>query len=380
MAPVSRTSPSVSHRPRVLVYGSFKPAGDPCGISSAVRGLAESSIGERFDLELISTYRPPRRRDLVTRVLHGISLGLRTARQIWSGRASLVDVHTASGQDFLKHGAIVLAARLVGRPCILRIHGGEFIEQMERRRGLRKKLTGWLLRQSDCVVALSEGWRRALVAVDSRLRVVVIPNSMDGARFGRIMARLDPDRRGLLLLGNLCAAKGHFDLLEAVARLNDERIEVLLAGAERVPGTKEKLRELARDLGIEAQVEFLGPIFDSELDATMARTLIMVLPSHAENMPVSVMEAMAAGLPIVATRVGAIPEMIDDQATGRLVSPRSPDELAEALRQLLASPSERESLAAAASQYATSNWDRAVVAERTAHVYAEVLKRSDAHG
>jgi glycosyltransferase involved in cell wall biosynthesis len=123
-----------------------------------------------------------------------------------------------------------------------------------------------------------------------------------------------------------------------------------------------------------ARVQFLGPVFGAELDEVMARASIFALPSYIENMPVSIMEAMATGLPVIATTVGAIPEMIEDGVTGRLVPPGDVGRLQNALAGLLDDPVERQRLGAAA-RAASVRWDRDTVGAATSAVYAEVISR-----
>lgn len=99
------------------------------------------------------------------------------------------------------------------------------------------------------------------------------------------------------------------------------------------------------------------------------RADIFVLPSRAENQPVSILEAMARGVPVVATRVGAIPEQIDDGASGLLVDPGNAEQLAAALEQLIISPEKREAFGAAGQARFTRDFSVAACAQRFAAMY-----------
>ena len=126
--------------------------------------------------------------------------------------------------------------------------------------------------------------------------------------------------------------KGHRYLLEAAALLKQQRhrLKYYFAGAGSAMG---RLKKLAVQLGLREEVVFMG--FVSDVPAFLSSVDLFVLPSLYEGLGVGVLEAMAAGKPVVATRVGGLPELIEDQVTGFLVPPRDPGALAGAISQLL---------------------------------------------
>jgi glycosyltransferase involved in cell wall biosynthesis len=157
------------------------------------------------------------------------------------------------------------------------------------------------------------------------------------------------DQRGpvkILAIGRLLALKGHAVLLEAAARLLSEgapvEITIVGDGPERA-----RLEQLAARLGIDRDVRFAGAVGRDSLTGHYAEADIFCLPSFAEGVPVVLMEAMAAGLPVVATRIAGIPELIRDEESGLLVSPGRPDLLFTAMRRLVESPPLRRRIGAA---------------------------------
>jgi glycosyltransferase involved in cell wall biosynthesis len=363
-------------RGKVLVYGSFAGPGTPCGVTAAMEAFISSPISKVFDFEVITTRRgPDPTRGLARRLAHGVRLVTEAAVRMPISGADLVDVHAVSGRDFLKNSAVVLAARLSGRPAVLRIHGGDFIAAFERAGRVEQGLVRRLLRAANRVVVLSQRWADVITGIEPRATVAVIPNSIDCDRFAELARQRAPGAAEILLLANLCARKGHFEALEVAARLTPTfpSCQLLFAGAERDVGALEALRSRAGELGIQDNAHFLGPVFGADKDALFARAGIFILPSHVENMPVSLMEAMAAGLPVVASTVGAVPEMVEDGKTGFLIEPHDTEGLATRLAQLLRDPELRLRMGSAAQGRARSLWDTKVVAAACERLYEDLL-------
>lgn len=363
-------------RTRVLIFGSFAPPGIPCGITAAVNTFVASPITESYDLELVSTYRSAdTSRGLLQRLTFGVKLMVTTAWRAIFQHADIIEVHTASSRDFLKHAAVIFAAKLTGRPVMLRIHGGNFANVYESASPGSQRLIRWLLRLPSRVVVLSNGWAKIISRIQPQAKATVIPNSVDCHVLGEIALHRHPAASDILLLGNLCADKGHFDMIEAaaiVARSFPDCV-FLFAGAERDKGALQQLQSSARELDIEANVTFLGPIFGDDKMNALTRAGIFAMPSHLENMPISLMEAMAAGLPVVASNVGAISEMVEDKRTGLLIEARDTGGLADALLTLLNDHQRRYEMGKAGQRTATKCWDTAVAATATEAVYRSLL-------
>jgi glycosyltransferase involved in cell wall biosynthesis len=115
-------------------------------------------------------------------------------------------------------------------------------------------------------------------------------------------------------------------------------------------GEIEKYRSLADAAGLGRRIDFLGWVDEADVDQWLNRASLFVLPSRAENQPVAILEAMARGLPVIATSIGAIPEQVLDGETGLLVPPGDSESLRAAIQTLLTSPDERTSMGVAARQ------------------------------
>ncbi|MCL5270593.1 MAG: glycosyltransferase [bacterium] len=228
-------------------------------------------------------------------------------------------------------------------------------------------VTAWV---AVCEAARQTRLRRERFPAD-RIHVVLnglpdqAPPTVEARRAARARWRLAPDAPVLAVVGNLRPAKGYPDLIEALAGLRT-RVPGLICLAAGRDDSAGALPALARARGLESALKFIGFNEDPSRELLPAADLL-VMPSHWEGCPVALLEAMRAGLPSVATRVGGIPELITDGREGLLVPPHAPGALTEALAALLVDPARRAAMGAAARArfLATFTADR-MAAELTA--------------
>jgi len=173
--------------------------------------------------------------------------------------------------------------------------------------------------------------------------------------------------------GRLVELKGLECLLNTVAALRCEfpglRVEIAGSGPQRT-----KLEQIVKQMDLNGQVKFLGWVND--LNSVLPRWDIFVMPSLEEGFGISALEAMAAGLPVVATRVGGVPELIEDGKTGWLVQPADNAAMASRIRLLLNNPEQRLGMAAAAQARVRDHFSIAEMTESFAKLYDDLLARS----
>jgi colanic acid/amylovoran biosynthesis glycosyltransferase len=150
----------------------------------------------------------------------------------------------------------------------------------------------------------------------------------------------------LLTIGRLVGVKGQAVLLDAVAELSRRGVDVELTMAGDGP-EREPLGRRASDLGISERVEFAGPVGHDRTIELYREADVFCTSSFAEGLPTVLMEAMATGLPVIATRIMGIPELVEDGVSGLLVAPARSDQLADAIERLASQPDERAAMGAA---------------------------------
>jgi glycosyltransferase involved in cell wall biosynthesis len=260
-----------------------------------------------------------------------------------ANRFDIVHVNLAWRGSTWRKIVYIHTARLFGKKVLLHLHGsgydGFYASVSPRMQAAIRRA----FRCSDRVVVLSGYWRRFVVdtlGIDSG-KVVEIANGVAPlARSGPRPRRAVDAPVVILFLGEVGERKGVSTLIEAAARpeLAGSSWRMIVAGN----GDLAFYGAEAQRLGVGGRIAFPGWQDEASVARLLEEADILVLPSRAENQPISILNAMSAALPVVASNVGAIPEMVEDGVSGILVGPGDPTALAGALAELISDPSARE--------------------------------------
>lgn len=173
-------------------------------------------------------------------------------------------------------------------------------------------------------------------------------------------------------MGELSKRKGIVDLIKAFSLSKNDNAKLFVAGN----GDIDALRKTCTKLGIENKVEFLGWINESEKLDLLAKTDVVVLPSYAEGLPMSILEAMSAGLPVITTPVGSVEDAITNKKHGLLVEPGNIDDLRSALDELTSDKEKRECYGSNAKTKFHQNFEDHVVAKKLSQYYTSLISES----
>jgi glycosyltransferase involved in cell wall biosynthesis len=335
------------------------------GIAAVVRVYQEAGLLQRFGVRYIATHCDGSRWRKLAVMLraHALFAGL-----LLRGRVGLVHMHLASRASFWRKSGFFLLARLCRVPAILHLHGGGFARFYGEECGpLRQRFVRYVFRHSARVVVLSEGWRQWVQSMCGHPHVLCLYNPVLLPPASAWEAR---SRGAVLSLGRLGRQKGSFDLLQAAARLAPRlgELELRLGG----DGELEAVRAQAARMGIAGQVQVLGWVSGEGKRRQLALARLFALPSYFEGLPMSVLEAMAAGLPVLATAVGGIPEAVADGVEGFLVEPGDIDALAARLAQLLQDDALARRMGEAARRKVESTFCSDAVLPRVERLYREL--------
>jgi glycosyltransferase involved in cell wall biosynthesis len=234
-----------------------------------------------------------------------------------------------------------------------------------------------MARFPHAVLAVSEKVRQYCVQIDriNSARVHTIYNGLDVVRFANTRNGSRGGQR-IIAVGNIRRVKGHDIFIRAASIIAHQfpRASFSIAGEVLEPQYFQELRMLIDKFGLSDRFHFEGGVED--LRSFLAEADIFVLPSRSEGFANALIEAMAASLPVVATRVGGNPEAIEDGVTGLLVPPENPDALAHALKELLSDSERSWAMGVAGRQLATREFSNERVTNKVAGIYHRLLPKS----
>ena len=326
-----RVASTAKARRRVLMVGMHltKTRG---GISTATREILNSSLREDFEFEYIASQAEDFGK--YGKAWLALTALLQFAWNCVFRRPEKVYVHLGSNASLYRESMFIVLAKVFGLKTIAHFQAGDIDYYFP----YQSRFGQWFIRRaigsSDCLIAVSgESARQLRELVGAKNRIVTVPNGIETEDFDFPLERRNEQPK-LLFVGAIGKLKGEKDLIRALEILRTRRPDLDLRALVLGYGA-ENLTPLYEQAGIADWIEFSGPVsFEERLDF-YRRADIFVLPTYAEALPLSVIEGMAAGLPVVSTNVGGIPELVENGRNGFLVQPADATDLAAKLETLL---------------------------------------------
>lgn len=374
----------MSATPRQTIVHLGPPAETIGGMASVVAQIETLNFRGRYAIAVLpATTAPPRRESLPAKVARHLRQLNALRRMIQSARSPVVHIHTCSGFSFYRSLVDLESARMMRRRVVLHIHGAAFDEFFDRSSSLARRVIRRGLQAADVVIALSESWRETLLKMSPHARVRVVENAVALPVFEREPSdRAEPDasadRCRFILLARMDEWKGIDDLLAACAILQAQHTsyELSLVGPPGSAGDASVLEAKIRRLNLTDCVRYLGAARGVAKDRLLRDADVYVQSSHHEGMPISVLEAFSYGLAVVATRVGAIGEIITCGREGLLVPAHAPEKLARSMARLAGDVCLREQMGIAARALAERRFSLDRFRDDLANVYDALTMRS----
>lgn len=262
-------------------------------------------------------------------------------------RVDLVHVNLGARLGCYRKMALIAIPRLFGTPYVLHLHGSAFETFWQAAPGFAQRRIDRLFQGAAQVIVLGEAGRNLVISrvPEAASRVTVLRNAT-----AEIVRRKDASDLTIqvLFLGEVGPRKGVSVLIEALGRLATQTPwRAVIAG----DGDVSAARRLVERLGLAGRVGLPGWVGAAEVERLLATSDILVLPSFEETLPMAVIEAFGAGLAVIATPVGAVPDVVRPDETGVLIAPGDVVGLAQAIGALIEDPARRERLGAAAKAY-----------------------------
>ena len=219
----------------------------------------------------------------------------------------------------MRKSVMVLIGKIFGKKVILHIHGGGFHNFYKRAR-LMKPIIRWILEHADAVICLSEMWKNYYSNTFKLKRLVIINNVIESPLTSPVSRLPSNGSLKLLFLGHVTEKKGVFDLLKVLASGREDfrhKVKFTIGGI----GEVERLEKAISDNQFHGDVSFAGWVNGTKKAELLNNCDVYVLPSYFEALPISILEAMSYGKPVISTNVGGIPEIVKPGFNGWLFQP-----------------------------------------------------------
>jgi len=326
------------------------------GVTTSLHNILFSDLSKRYQYTCFSNSRPPKKSSMgshgykdffqggLARMFSGIFITLYHILvfplRLRTLHPDIVQIHTSDYFVFWENTFYLLWAKLLGKKVILRM-GGVFDKFYRNSNPLARLLIRGILRLPDVLIVQSNYWKSFIESLTRPRKIRVVNNFLDISEFPAPQEKDRNSRKVLFICGTESLRKGLDVVLESIRYLSHDGI-----GNSKFifVASNEQIQKKVRELQVHPYVEFRDILTKGEMVREYRDANLFVLPSFGEGFPNSLLEAMASGLPVIATRVGAVPEVVEDQVNGILIEPGDPGALTRAIKKILNDPDFREKL------------------------------------
>jgi glycosyltransferase involved in cell wall biosynthesis len=372
-------------RQRVLLVGPLE--GATGGVATFTETLLGSSLRDRYEFLHLDTTRTRAGQGkaatfALINLLYFTRQWLRLGWLLVTRRPRILHQPVTSGISFWKEAAFMSLGRLCGARVLAHLHGARFREFFEEGSDARRRAIRTALRRAHAMVVLSEGWQRYMrEQVDTRCSTLVVANPVEpvfaawATGFARDWARTPCT---VLFMGRLALIKGILTAFEAIPAVHARApgTRFIFAGGIASGGERAAIEEARARLTCDDRVAFPGLVRGVAKRELFAAADILILPSSHENLPIAVLEGMAAGLPLVVTPVGALPEFLTEDEHAHFVEPGDAAALADRIAGLAGDPQLRRRMGEANRAAFRERFEPQRVLDRIALAYEELLRRA----
>lgn len=320
------------------------------GIASVVSGYRGSDLENRYDIHYVETYCDGGKLAKLGKAITGY---LRFIKLLFTSKPDLVHIHSSFGASFYRKLPYIYLAVLFRIPVINHIHGSELTGFYWDISPIFQRIKRNTFQKCSKIIVLSNEWKERFSGIMPKEKMYVIENySVLNGRG----ASSDNAGKTVLFMGFLNKLKGCLDIPPIIASVKDSIKDVVfvLAGSGNEEDTQAIL-SLVKDFDIEKNIMFPGWVRNEEKRSLLNKASLYFLPSYTEGMPMSILEAMGYGMPIVSTNVGGIPQLVKNDYNGYLCEPGDVESMATAIIEILQDEEKRKRMGEASA---------AIVAER----------------
>lgn len=278
----------------------------------------------------------------------------------------LIHIHSSSKGSFLRKSIVLWIGRIFNKKVVFHYHSGGFEKFYDNSPHFLKHWIINTLNKSDVLLALADYWKELFSkkCSNNNIKILYNPTAIKKINHNK------NNKVNVLFLGRLGRNKGVYDILEAAKLLNNNTIELYLYG----DGDVEEFKKLAKEANLQDKVIVSSWIVGEDKNKALQDADIYILPSYSECLPMSILEAMSVGLPVISTTVGGIPETVEDGVNGFLIQPGDYRALAEKIDLLVGNKELREQMGRESYRIAKEKFDINIIINQLKKIYQEILE------
>ena len=337
------------------------------GISSVVAQILRHDwLKDGIEMLFLPTYVEG---STLTKLCYFIKAWLRFKKMINVEKPDIVHIHMSYKGSFIRKYILFKECKRKDIPVIIHLHGSEFEKWYYGLNKNKRTRVQEMIKGADRFIVLGQRWENSIKRIEPNARTSILMNSV---KKQVIMAQWNTPVR-ILFLGVLIPRKGVSDLIEAIRVLSNRRnqndFKLIIAGT----GSEESsLRDLVKKYGLEGKVVFTGWVSGKTKDQLLISSQVLILPSYNEGLPISILEAMSFGLPIIATDVGDVSAAVINDKNGFLVAPGDIQKMSWAIEQIL-SPNLFHKMSEESRKMIEDNFSEEHYFEKLLAIYRQIL-------
>lgn len=313
------------------------------GIAAVVNGYRGSELEKDYNIIYVESYKDGGK---VTKFLKAITGYIHFVKVLLVDKPDLVHIHSSFGPSFYRKMPFIYLASWARKPIINHIHGADFDEFFVNASENKKRLIRKIYNKCSMLIALSEEWKERLSQIVPESKITIIENYSilhEDALEQRLHRKCN---NTVLFLGELGKRKGCYDIPRVAKEVKKEipDVKFVLAGAGSEADEK-AIKQIIDENGVTENVVFPGWVRGDDKDKLLREADVFFLPSYNEGMPMSILDAMGYGLPIVSTNVGGIPKIVHDGENGYCCEVGDTDRMSKAISGFILDDIRRENAA-----------------------------------
>ena len=341
------------------------------GIAAVVNGYRGSRLEKDYEITYVESYKDGSKLD---KLLKGICGYFQFAWVLLFHRPDIVHIHSSFGPSFYRKMPFIYMASMADVPIINHIHGAEFDEFFVNASETKKKRIKKIYNKCAVLIALSQEWKERLSRIVPAEKIEIIEN-YSILHEDALEQRMEREcNHTVLFLGELGKRKGCYDIPDVIesVKQNVPNVKFILAGAG-TEADERAIKELISEKEASENTVFPGWVRGEEKDKLLREADIFFLPSYNEGMPMSVLDAMGYGLPVVSTNVGGIPKIVHDGENGYCCDPGNVNRFAKGITEILLDRKERKSFGEASWKIVKEGYSLEAHLNRIEQAYEQVL-------